>query len=220
MAGAVGEAVAIALRYASPAFGNAHLPRTGRRAARGRRRRRPRPGRTRHPRGCRPRRVRPGHAPPRRRRRGGRRQDCPARGRAGGASHVSSRLRVHRQPAIALSASAACLSSSMGADWFVASGKVRVALRAGPGRSTNDAGPSHTGLGSRARAVPTRSRRRRGGRTGAHEPRDVVVLDLRAAPTPGGLVGAGGTDPRCRGPATRVRALSPSGTEAGPRARD
>jgi hypothetical protein len=25
---------------------------------------------------------------------GGRRQDCPARGRAGGASHVSSRLRV------------------------------------------------------------------------------------------------------------------------------
>jgi hypothetical protein len=70
---------------------------TGRRAAQFGRRRPNWPGRTNHPRGCRPRRVRPGHAPPRRRRRGGRRPRCPRGDARRPPAHVSSRHRVLRQ---------------------------------------------------------------------------------------------------------------------------
>jgi hypothetical protein len=97
-----------------------NLPITGRHAAQFGRRRPNWPGRTKHRRGCQPCRVRPGHAPPRRRRRGGRRPRWPARGRAEAASHVSSRLRVigqcafPRRPSVARRGNA-CLKPLAGA---------------------------------------------------------------------------------------------------------
>jgi hypothetical protein len=126
---------------------------------------------------------------------GGRRQDCPARGRAGGASHVSSRHRVHRQPAIALVASAACLSSSMGAEWFVALPTVASLSERGPVAPPKTRGPRTRAWARARRSLPPAGTAVEGVEPTRINPEVVVALDVRAAPTPGGLVGGGWNRP-------------------------